>query len=127
MADDFESLDVKRVSQLLHNNEDVDGNRYKKGHQHQGRRGDRPKRETKDYLHTMEKAAQRSNDILGKQGSAFRFRVYDRGAEIYIEVVRMDNAGTVVQTITKKITHQDFDTWIEDLAQIEGLMFDTIA
>jgi hypothetical protein len=127
MAEGSEPLDVKRVyeARVLHNDEPVEDNRRQRRQQDQQPLAQHQKRETQDFFSTMEKAAKKSNEVLMQRGAPLRFTVYRKGGDVYIDLVRLDEHGQPTQTTTRKITHQDFDRWIEDVAQVEGLFLDT--
>lgn len=85
----------------------------------------RRRREPKDYVRTMTKATERSNEVLEKKKLPFRFCIYEQDGDVYIDLVRLSPDGKVVETTRKNITHQDFDRWIQDVSDIEGLFIDT--
>ena len=101
-----------------------DSNRRKKN---ESRKEPRERRKPKDYFHTIAKAVERSNDILIERKSPFRFCIYLKKESVFIDLVELDSAGKVKSAVRKNITQEDFDRLIEDVSQIEGLLFDGIA
>jgi uncharacterized FlaG/YvyC family protein len=121
-ASDFDPL----ITRMLNRVNPVDG-RYdrqdlskRKQHQHQ----DKEERESKDYLRTLRKAAENSNDLLEKKDSPYRFRIYENEGEVFIELLVLDKSGNVINEQVRRITHESFEKWIEDLSAIEGLFLD---
>jgi hypothetical protein len=90
------------------------------------RRQDAP-REPKDYIHTIGKAAEASNAKLVRLNLPYRFCVYAKGDEVFIDIVILDQNGNIVSEKVKNISHQDFERLIEDVSQIEGLFIDSTA
>ena len=126
MADDMGSLDVKRVFDVQRERvggANPDGSRHRR---HDTKEQPSP-RSTKQFLHTISKAVERSIQVLKERGLAFRFAVYQEGEEVFIDLLRLDRNGAVAETIRKNITYEDFSRWIEDVSQIEGVFIDRSA
>lgn len=126
MADEDELLRITAIERLppLKNNElphtDEKNRRhpYEKPPNH---------REAKDFFHTIEKAAENTNAVLIKKQSRYRFRVYRDNNDVMIDLVIMDEKGSVITEIKKNITHEDFVKMIDDVVLGEGLFFDSMA
>ena len=84
----------------------------------------REKRRSKDYFETLAKRAEVSNKRLEEKRLPYRFCVYQRGGEVFIDLLTLDARGEMKETVRKNITDEDFDRWIEDLSSLEGLFFD---
>jgi hypothetical protein len=126
MAGDMDSLDVKMVF-------DAQRSRVGGSNPDGSKRRQRPPKEqpsprsTKQFFHTMTKAAERSNQMLLERGLAFRFSVYLQGDNVIVDLVKLDAKGAAAETVRKNIAYEDFSRWIEDVSQIEGLFVDRSA
>jgi hypothetical protein len=85
------------------------------------------KQEAHNFFHTLFTAAEDSNEQLKKKGLPYRFHVHQEGEEVFIDVVILNTIGEIVETKRKNISHDDFELMIEDVSQIEGLLFDGMA
>ncbi len=86
-----------------------------------------PKKDAREYFHTLEKAAEKSNEYCAKKGLPYRFRVYLENNDVFIDVVVLDRDGNVIEEKRKNISHEDFARIIDDVTNIEGLFFDGTA
>jgi hypothetical protein len=86
-----------------------------------------PKKSTREYVPTLEKAVQTSNDYCAKKGLPYRFRVYVEKNDVFIDLLVLDSNGNVVEERRKNVSHEDFARVIEDVTNIEGLFFDGTA
>jgi hypothetical protein len=123
MDNSTDSFDVHRLDPLraaeglglpVHNERD-------KKHE---RQQPRERKDAKDYFHTLNTAAQTSNAFLTKKRLPYRFHVYMENEEVFIDLVALDTHGNVIGEKRKNISHQDFARLIEDVSQIEGIIFD---
>ncbi len=85
------------------------------------------KEEAGDHFQDLAKAAELAHDTLEKNNSPYRFIVYQKEGEVFIDIVIIDEDGKIKETKKKNITHEDFSTWINHIEQGEGLFFDTTA
>lgn len=94
------------------------------------RRGERekekflPRKKVKDYFKTLAKATETSNQQLDERGIPYRFCVYQEDDKVFIDFITLDTNGDVKETQTKDITNEDFNLWIENIANIAGLNID---
>ena len=86
----------------------------------------KPRKKVKNYFSTLAKATETSNEKLEEKGMPFRFYVYEKDEKVFIDFIQLDRQGKVKTTSTKDITNEDFNMWIEDIANIEGLVIDTM-
>ena len=84
----------------------------------------KPRKKVKDYFKTLSKATETSNERLEQQGIPFRFCVYEKDEKVFIDFAQLDKQGKVKTVETKDITNEDFNIWIDDIANIEGLVID---
>jgi hypothetical protein len=126
MDNSTDSFDVHRLDPLraaeglglpVHNEEG-------KRHEHQQ---PQERKDAKDYFHTLKTAAEKSNDFLTKKGLPYRFHVHMENEEVFIDLVALDEQGRIIGEKRKNISHQDFARLIDDVSQIEGLIFDGTA
>ena len=83
------------------------------------------KRDPKEYMHAISQAAKTSNELLAKKGSRYRFCVTEEGENVIIDLVMLDDAGKIIKEVRRNITNDDFDKLINNIASIEGLLFDS--
>jgi hypothetical protein len=79
------------------------------------------------YFHTLSKAAEASNELCVKKGLPYRFRVYLINDEVFIDRMILDKDGNILEVKSKNVSQEDFARLIEDVTNIEGLFFDTMA
>jgi hypothetical protein len=118
-----DSFHVDRVPNIpiVHNDDhtDQEGKKRHSGPDHH------EKRNPGAYMHTIARAAKNSNEVLAKKGSPYRFCVYEEKGNVMIDLVMLDGAGKVVKEVRRNITDDDFDKLINNIASIEGLLFDS--
>ena len=123
---DEDSLSIRKIDSP----EAIQGlGRHSDGGNKQKHEQQRPplKKEVREYVPTISKAVESSNDILVKKGLPYRFKVYLENNEVFIDMVVLDQQGKTVETKRRNVSHQDFDRLIEDISNIEGLFFDSMA
>ena len=124
MAGDLDSFDVGQIQ---------DSRALKGlGEKHEQQKKDKqqqqnPFKESKDYVHTITKAAEASNEKLIRLNLPYRFSVYSEGEEVFIEIMVLDENGKIITEKKKNISHQEFAQLIDDVSKIEGLFFDSTA
>jgi len=88
----------------------------------------KPRDEAGSHFQQLSKAAELANDVLKKDKSPYRFRVYQEGEEVFIDIVIVDDDdGTIKKAKKTNITHEEFSTWLNHIEQGNGLFFDIIA
>ena len=87
----------------------------------------RPPKKVRDYFHPLSKAVDAANARLIERNLPYRFKVFKRWGEVYIELYTLDEKGSVKEKQRKNISHDDFNRIIEDVSQVEGLFFDYLA
>ncbi len=85
------------------------------------------KDEAGDHFQQLSKAAELAHDTLKKDNSPYRFHVYQEGEEVFIDIVIVDNDGTIREAKKTNITHEEFTTWLNHIEQGNGLFFDITA
>ncbi len=83
-----------------------------------------PRKRVKDYFSTLAKATETSNQQLEERGIPFRFCLYKEGERVLIDFVTLDETGKKKASQRTDITNEDFNLWIENIANIAGLNFD---
>lgn len=83
-----------------------------------------PRKKVQDYFHPLSKAVEASNQRLIERQLPYRFRVFKRWGEVYLELFILDDNGKVKEKQRKNITRSDFNRIIEDVSKIAGLFFD---
>jgi uncharacterized FlaG/YvyC family protein len=82
------------------------------------------KDEAGDHFQQLSKAAEFAHDTLKRD---YRFSIYQEGEEVFIDIVIVDEDGTVKETKKMNITHEEFTTWLNHIEQGNGLFFDITA
>ncbi len=85
------------------------------------------KDEAGDHFQQLSNAAKLANDALERDKSPYRFRVYQEGEEVFIDIVIVDDDLTIKETKKTNITHEEFTTWLNHIEQGNGLFFDITA
>lgn len=122
---DLDSFDVHHIetSSALRGLGSPHSDQHRKGRQH----AEQQPKNSKEFLHTVAKAAEASNEKLVRLNLPYRFCVYNEGDDILIDIVILDKSGKIVSEKKKSISPQDFERLIEDVSQIEGLFVDRTA
>jgi hypothetical protein len=124
MPDDLDSYDVGQIQGSWA----IKGLGEKRDQKKKGKPQQQlPPKQSKDYVHTISKAVEASNEKLVQLNLPYRFCVYSEGEEMFIDVVILDENGRIVTEKKKNISHQEFARLIEDVSQIEGLFIDSSA
>lgn len=85
------------------------------------------KDEARDHFQQLSNAAKLANDTLERDKSPYRFRVYQEGKEVFIDIVIVDGSLTIQETKKTNITHEEFTTWLNHIEHGNGLFFDITA
>lgn len=83
-----------------------------------------PKKQVRDYFRPLSKAVELSNKRLSDRKLPYRFSVYKKWGEVYIELFILDDNGMVKEKQRKNISYDDFNRIIDDVVAIEGLFLD---
>lgn len=87
----------------------------------------RPGKETDEAVRHKDElcsAADSANGKLASRYSPYRFYVREEDGEIYVDLVVLCEDGTICETKSRKITHEEFSSWINHLERCEGILFD---
>ena len=87
--------------------------RYKKNRAQRG-----PKR-VKDYLETLRKRAEETNEFFKKQNSPYTLEVRDSTEEIYLDLFLEDH-----KIFSRNVTEENFSRIIENITSGKGLIID---
>lgn len=80
--------------------------------------------EVEEHFQELIKTIDIINNDLETKNKLYRFDAVKNGTEIYIEVIFIDKEGGIIESQTRKITHQNFQEIIADIDQGEGLLFE---
>jgi hypothetical protein len=83
-----------------------------------------PRKKVRDYFHPLSKAVEASNHRLADRNLPYRFKVFKRWGDVFIELFILDENGKVREKQRKNISQSDFNRIIDDVVQVEGLFFD---
>jgi ribosomal protein L15E len=123
MSDDFGFLDIKNIGDS-YKITGLGQNKKEQQKKRQNKQSEDNKKNPLQYIKTLQKAAEASNQKLINLNLPYRFCVYNDNTKLIIEIVMLDKEGKIIQNKKKNISEQDFSRLIEDLSQIEGLFFD---
>lgn len=123
VANDTNSFYVKAATKVL-STMGFGEVKSKDGQEERGREQYKPRKKVKDYFKTLLKATETSNERLEQKGIPFRFYVYQKEDKVLIDFIQLDKQGKVKSVDAKDISNEDFNMWIDDIANIEGLVID---
>lgn len=86
-----------------------------------------PQKKVRDFFHPLSKAVEASNLRLSQRNLPYRFKVFKRLGDVFIELYILDANGNIKEKQIKNITQSDFNRIIDDVARVEGLFFDHTA
>ncbi len=92
-----------------------------------GKQKHKQRDEAGSHFQQLSKAAELAHDVLVRNNSPYRFRVYQEGEEIFIDIVIVDDDGKINETKKKNITHEEFSMWLNHIEQGNGFFFDITA
>ncbi|MFQ5714677.1 MAG: hypothetical protein ACE5GU_11665 [Candidatus Scalinduaceae bacterium] len=114
-----DEIKLNKIGPLKRRETPLDSKRKKDKQEH------KHKEKAGDHFQDLAKAAELAHDTLEKNNSPYRFSVYQREGEVFIDIVIIDEDGKIKETKKKNITHEEFSTWLNHIEQGEGLFFDT--
>ena len=126
MDNDKDIFDIKPIERSILI-EGLQRSEYDDKRKKHSRRNPPDKKEVQDNFHDLSVAAETSNDKLADKGLPYRFCIYEDSDEIFIDLVVLDDKGSIIEEKRKNISHQDFSRLIEEIANNEGLFFDGMA
>jgi hypothetical protein len=83
-----------------------------------------PQKKVRDYFHPLSKAVEASNRRLTERNLPYRFKVFKRWGDVFIELFILDASGKIKEKQRKNISQSDFNRIIDDVVRVEGLFFD---
>lgn len=92
-----------------------------------GKREHKHKDEAGNHFQKLANAAEQAHDVLVKNKSPYRFCVYQKEGEVFIDIVIVDENGKIKEIKKKNITHDEFSTWLNHIEQGGGFFFDITA
>lgn len=78
------------------------------------------------HFESLKDAVNQANEDLEKKKSPYRFYIYREFEETFINLVRLDGNGSIVEVKKKNITHQEITELIKHIQKGEGLFFNSI-
>ena len=118
-----DELKINRIDPVKQQKPSPDSKRKKKEEEEEHK----PKDEAGDHFQSLSDAAELAHNTLKKNNSPYRFRVYQKDGEVFIDIVIIGEDGKIKETQKQNITHEEFSTWLDHIEQGEGLFFDTTA
>ena len=76
------------------------------------------------HFEQLAEAAEESHNILVKEKSPYRFCVYRKEDEVFIDVVILDENGKIKEIKKSNITEDEFTTWLTHIHGGRGLLID---
>jgi hypothetical protein len=86
-----------------------------------------PQKKVIDFFRPLSKAVEASNQRLTERNLPYRFKVFKRWGDVFIELFILDENGEVKEKQRKNISQSDFNRIIDDVSSVEGLFFDHTA
>jgi len=117
MSDDLKVKKINPIPYKLPPGSSVDPKKQKK--QQEDRNN-----QARYNFELLAKAAEESHAILLKEKSPYRFCVYREGDDVFIDVVILDKEGKIKDIKKKKITYDEFTTWLAHIHGGQGLLID---
>jgi hypothetical protein len=77
----------------------------------------------KRNIQALTKIAEEAHEELQAMNSPFRLCIYQKGEEVFIDVVAMDAFGKAVQVFRNDITNDELEDLIHQIKTGRGLMF----
>lgn len=84
-------------------------------------------KKVRDYFHPLSKAVDASNLRLAERHLPYRFKVYKRWGEVFLDLFILDDQGNVKEKQHRNISQSDFNRIIDDVVSVEGMFFDGTA
>ena len=97
----------------------------KKRHDHENPRRERGD-EAREHFESLKTSADLINRELELKKSPYRFFLYRDLEDIFINLVRLNSTGAVIEVKRKNITHQEFADLIRHLDKGEGLFYESV-
>jgi hypothetical protein len=123
LSDDDDYIRVHAITpkQPIERQADINDNQNRRqGHDHP----DHEMRKTQDHFETVTKRTELCNAMLMQKKLPYRFCIYKKGRQIFIDLVALNENGKIKDILRKNITNEDFDKLIDDISSIEGLFVD---
>ena len=118
-----DELRINRINPVKQQKPPPDSKRKKE----EEKREHEPKDEAGDHFQSLSDAADLAHNTLKKNNSPYRFCVYQKDGDVFIDIVIIGEDGEIKETIKNNITHEEFSTWLNHIEQGEWLFFDTTA
>ena len=115
-----EDFTLKPTSPVSTDRDTVNVNPDSRRHKRQHRRRD----EAKGHFEELSDAAERAHRKLEQMDSPYRFCVYEKDGQVYIDIVLLDAEGKISEVVKKNITHSEYSSWIEHIESGKGLLID---
>ena len=100
---------------------------FERNPQKKEQRERQPRKKVQDFFHPLSKAVEASNKRLEERKLPYRFKVFKRWGEVFLDLFILDDKGKVKEKQRKNITRSDFNRIIEDVTRTAGLFFDSRA
>ncbi len=99
-----DELKINRIDPVKQQKPPHDSKRKKKGEEQEHK----PKDEAGEHFQSLSDAAELAHDTLEKNNSPYRFCVYQKEGEVFIDIVIIGEDGEIKETKKKNITHEEF-------------------
>ncbi len=84
-------------------------------------------KEAKKYLSELAKIVDETHKELEENGSPFRVCFYQKGDDVYIDIVTIDEFGHTSQVFKHDISHDELEDLVAHIKSGRGLIFDADA
>ena len=66
--------------------------------------------------------AEQAHQILSGNNAPYRFCIYNKNGDVFIEVIILDGNVRILESYTKNITHDEYETWLKFIQEESGLI-----
>ena len=116
-----DELRINKVYEVVPRKAPLDAKKKKR------KREQKQRDETGTHFQNLAEAAEIAHAALERSNSPYRFCVYQKEGEVFIDVVVVGEDGKVKEVRKKNITHGEFSTWLNHIEEGDGLCLDITA
>ena len=89
------------------------------------KRQDRQSREdAKKHFKQLAEATEQAHEILERENAPYRFCVYEKDGEVFIDMVILGPDGKTQKILKKNISHEEYTTYLSHIEHGDGLIID---
>lgn len=116
-----DELRINNIHRVVSRNKSLRSKRRKRN------RDKKQRDEAGNHFPYLAEAAEIAHTVLEKNGSPYRFCVYQKNQDVFIDIVIVDDGGEIKEIRKKNITHDEFSLWLNHIEQGDGFFLDLMA